>query len=374
MLLRAARPAHPARSARPALLSLLIVSLAGAMLALVAGPAQAVFTDTAGTHYEDAVSGLVERDVLVGCAPGEFCGDEAMTRGQFATVLVAVMDLHQQTALTRDDTSSEGTAGDADAGAADDGETDAGDAGVEAAGSGGEVQSAFIDVAGTTHADSIELLAEAGITNGCSEDSFCPRDEITRAQFATLLATAFGIEPTDERFFDDVDGVHADGVNRLAAVGIAAGCGSPLTAFCGDQGVKRSHVALFLARTIGIEDPVELSSLEERRELQAELDAEEEARRAAAEAEAQAEAEADAARDKVWDDLAMCESGGNWSINTGNGYYGGLQFALRSWRAVGGSGYPHHHSREEQIYRAEKLLEIQGWGAWPACSLKLGYR
>jgi hypothetical protein len=76
----------------------------------------------------------------------------------------------------------------------------------------------------------------------------------------------------------------------------------------------------------------------------------------------------------VWDSLAECESGGNWSINTGNGYYGGLQFSLTSWRAVGGTGYPHHHSREEQIFRAEKLLDIQGWGAWPACSRKLGLR
>lgn len=76
----------------------------------------------------------------------------------------------------------------------------------------------------------------------------------------------------------------------------------------------------------------------------------------------------------VWDSLARCESGGNWAINTGNGYYGGLQFSLSSWRAVGGSGYPHQASREEQIARAEILLARQGWGAWPACSSKLGLR
>jgi hypothetical protein len=72
--------------------------------------------------------------------------------------------------------------------------------------------------------------------------------------------------------------------------------------------------------------------------------------------------------------LSMCESGGNWSINTGNGYYGGLQFALSSWRAVGGTGMPHQHSKAEQIYRAHLLQERQGWGAWPACSRKLGIR
>lgn len=76
----------------------------------------------------------------------------------------------------------------------------------------------------------------------------------------------------------------------------------------------------------------------------------------------------------VWDRLAGCESGGNWSVNTGNGFYGGLQFSLSSWRGVGGSGYPHQASRAEQIARAERLLASQGWGAWPACSVKLGLR
>jgi resuscitation-promoting factor RpfB len=76
----------------------------------------------------------------------------------------------------------------------------------------------------------------------------------------------------------------------------------------------------------------------------------------------------------VWDKLAQCESGGNWSINTGNGYYGGLQFSLSTWRAYGGSGMPHQNSREEQIAIAKKLQADAGWGAWPACSSKLGLR
>jgi LysM repeat protein len=76
----------------------------------------------------------------------------------------------------------------------------------------------------------------------------------------------------------------------------------------------------------------------------------------------------------VWDRLAQCEATGNWSINTGNGYYGGLQFSLASWRAVGGSGYPHQASKAEQIARGEMLLKKQGWKAWPACSAKLGLR
>ena len=76
----------------------------------------------------------------------------------------------------------------------------------------------------------------------------------------------------------------------------------------------------------------------------------------------------------VWDQLAGCEAGGNWSINTGNGYYGGLQFTISSWQAVGGSGLPSDASREEQIQRGEMLLAKQGWGAWPACTAKLGLR
>ena len=76
----------------------------------------------------------------------------------------------------------------------------------------------------------------------------------------------------------------------------------------------------------------------------------------------------------VWERLAMCESTGNWAANTGNGFYGGLQFTPSSWRAVGGSGMPHQASKAEQIARAKKLQQLQGWGAWPACSKKLGLR
>lgn len=76
----------------------------------------------------------------------------------------------------------------------------------------------------------------------------------------------------------------------------------------------------------------------------------------------------------VWDRIAACESGGNWSINNGNGYYGGLQFTIQSWHAVGGSGLPSNASKAEQINRAQKLQAIQGWGAWPVCSAKAGLR
>ena len=76
----------------------------------------------------------------------------------------------------------------------------------------------------------------------------------------------------------------------------------------------------------------------------------------------------------TWDRLAQCEAGGNWAINTGNGYYGGLQFSASSWRGVGGSGLPHQASRATQIAMGERLRAAQGWGAWPSCSSKLGLR
>jgi resuscitation-promoting factor RpfB len=75
----------------------------------------------------------------------------------------------------------------------------------------------------------------------------------------------------------------------------------------------------------------------------------------------------------VWDALARCESGGNWAINTGNGYYGGLQFSLGTWHAYGGTGYPHQHSRATQIAIATKVRNAAGgYGAWPGCAAKLG--
>ena len=73
----------------------------------------------------------------------------------------------------------------------------------------------------------------------------------------------------------------------------------------------------------------------------------------------------------MWDRLAQCEASGNWSINTGNGYYGGLQFYPPTWESFGGLAYAPRAdlaTREQQIAVAEKVLARQGWGAWPACS------
>jgi hypothetical protein len=68
-----------------------------------------------------------------------------------------------------------------------------------------------------------------------------------------------------------------------------------------------------------------------------------------------------------WDAIAQCESGANWSISTGNGYAGGLQFTQSTWTANGGTGSPANASREEQIRVAENVLATQGIRAWPVC-------
>jgi uncharacterized protein YabE (DUF348 family) len=81
----------------------------------------------------------------------------------------------------------------------------------------------------------------------------------------------------------------------------------------------------------------------------------------------------DAGGSTVWDRLAQCESGGNWATDTGNGYYGGLQFSLGTWRAYGGAGLPSSASRLTQIAVATRMRNASGgYGAWPACAASLG--
>nr|WP_308801068.1 transglycosylase family protein [Streptomyces polyasparticus] len=82
-----------------------------------------------------------------------------------------------------------------------------------------------------------------------------------------------------------------------------------------------------------------------------------------------------AADSGVWDRIAKCESGGNWHINTGNGYYGGLQFSASTWRAYGGGAYAStadKATKAQQIAIATKVQKGQGWGAWPTCSKRAG--
>lgn len=81
---------------------------------------------------------------------------------------------------------------------------------------------------------------------------------------------------------------------------------------------------------------------------------------------------ADPSSNDVWEKIAECESHKNWGINSGNGYYGGLQFSQGAWNSVGGSGMPHEASREEQINRGKMLQDKRGWGVWGECAKRLG--
>ncbi len=86
---------------------------------------------------------------------------------------------------------------------------------------------------------------------------------------------------------------------------------------------------------------------------------------------------AEAASLRTWNRLAQCESSGRWHINTGNGYFGGLQFSASTWKAFGGRKFArnaHRAKKVEQIKIAERVRRHQGWGAWPTCSRRIGMR
>ena len=86
---------------------------------------------------------------------------------------------------------------------------------------------------------------------------------------------------------------------------------------------------------------------------------------------------AEAGMGRPYQRLAKCESGGKWHINTGNGYYGGLQISPGTWRAYGGKKFarlPHRATKREQIRIGKRIRHGQGWGAWPHCSRAVGLR
>lgn len=88
-------------------------------------------------------------------------------------------------------------------------------------------------------------------------------------------------------------------------------------------------------------------------------------------------APSDAVTAKTWQRLAMCESSGRWHINTGNGYYGGLQISAGTWRAYGGRHFaslPNRASKSQQTTVATRIKRHQGWRAWPSCSARIGLR
>ena len=294
------------------------------MLSTLAAPAMAAtsFADLNTDAYTPAVTALAERDIVEGCTDRAFCPAAATTRGQLATLLVRALDLPAS--------------------------------GVDR----------FADDDGHVHEADINAAAAAGLIRGCDGGGACPNRAVTRSEMAAMISRAFQLPTGDTVYFGDVGGsVHTQEIRSVANAGVTAGCTDGR--FCPAKSVLRGEVALFLARAMDLVPAVDPVTLAEHR-AQVKAAQEEQIRQARLDAEQE--------RLRTWERLAQCESGGNWHINTGNGYYGGLQFSLSSWRAVGGSGYPHRATKAEQIRRAERLLDRQGWGAWPACSRKLGLR
>ena len=306
---------------------------AALVLPTPAALAAGTFADDDGTPYEEAIEVLVADGIVEGCGPPDaFCPSDPVRRGQTASLLARAFDLP---VATRD---------------------------------------FFDDDDENVHEDAINRLAKAGISHGCEADTYCTDQPLRRAQMAALLVRAADLPATDDDYFRDGGGTHGDAVNALAAAGVTAGCNADGTRFCGGREVTRGELAVFLGRAL---DRVPRSTLTQQLK-ERQRTAQQVRKRREAERRRRERARRRRQRAKipygVWDRLAQCESGGNWSINTGNGYYGGLQFSLGSWRAVGGSGYPHRASRAEQIRRGRRLKARQGWGAWPSCTRKLGLR
>lgn len=227
---------------------------------LVAGPAaaQESFDDVRGTTHEPAIVALASEGVVQGCEDGRFCPDGQLTRGQVATILRNALDLPEPIERMSDD---------------------------------GEPVSRFADTSDSVHAGAIEAIADAGLTSGCSEDRFCPHDEISRGELATLLQRALDLpDAADGTYFTDAGGTHGPAIESLADNGIAAGCS--LVAFCANDTLARAHAATFIARALDLVERVELAPFDERQaEHEAQLAeqrrvAEEERRRAEEEARA----------------------------------------------------------------------------------------
>jgi hypothetical protein len=170
------------------------------------------FADDDFSIFQADIEWMADQGITLGCnlAGTLFCPADAVTRAQTASFLVRALDLPPVTG------------------------------------------NRFADVSGTHTAD-INALAEAGITLGCNEDGslFCPDDELTRAQMASLLARALGLAPVGANPFADVSGEHLADVVAIAEAGITMGCNVEGTLFCPQGFVTRGQTAAFLHRALG---------------------------------------------------------------------------------------------------------------------------
>ena len=170
------------------------------------------FTDIAGNTHAEAIQAIADADITKGCTATTYCPAELVTRAQMASFLARAFELPP---ATRD---------------------------------------YFRDDAGSVHEDNINRIAEEGITLGVSPGIFDPGGHVTRAQMASFLARALGLDPVAGNRFSDVDGTHAGNINAIAEEGITLGCDAAGTRYCPTDSVRRDQMASFLARALDLID------------------------------------------------------------------------------------------------------------------------
>jgi S-layer homology domain len=169
------------------------------------------FSDIIGNTFTKEILWLANEEITLGCNPpanDQFCPEDDVTRAQMASFLARALDLPKAS------------------------------------------QDYFNDDDGNTHEDNINRLAAAGITQGCTTSTtYCPDDNVSRAQMASFLARALDLPKASQDYFNDDEGnTHESNINRLALSGITQGCNSANTQFCPDDPVSRGQMAAFLYR------------------------------------------------------------------------------------------------------------------------------
>ncbi|CAN5250972.1 hypothetical protein BH18ACT5_BH18ACT5_07920 [soil metagenome] len=179
------------------------------LLLAIGAPANAAgisgaFTDEDGSPHEPDINGIAAAAITLGCGGTNYCPHGSVTRAEMATFLVRSLKLAPM------------------------------------------ASGPFTDTAGNIHAESINALAAAGITTGCTPTAFCPAGLVSREEMATFLARALKLAPVTANFTDVAPGIHAENIGAISAAGITAGCGPGL--YCPFAAVTREQMATFLAR------------------------------------------------------------------------------------------------------------------------------
>ncbi len=197
-----------------------VLLLVGGLVGPV-GAAGDTFGDDDGSTHEVNIELVADAGITQGCGNGLFCPDDPVTRGQMASFVVRAL------------------------GYVDDG--------------GGDL---FSDDDGSPHEANIDLLAGAGVTLGCGTGLFCPGDPVTRGQMASFIARAFHYDQasaSDDYFSDDDGSIHEANINLLFEAGVTQGCSTGPTSFCPNDPVTRGQMASFLARALKLPWPADQS-------------------------------------------------------------------------------------------------------------------